>query len=129
GTSTINGNVTNQGGHQIRVAFTPAIFTGTVTNNGIFKNTATTITFAAQYFENGTFISDPADNFFSNVSIGENGAWVGGFGDRFILAGDLINSSTNKTGWQTSQAELRLTGGVNHHLSAMGTDLGIDFSG
>src|SRR5205823_3895334 len=64
GISTINGDIVNSAAHQIRVAYNPAIFTGLVTNNGIFKNTSTSITFAGTYIENGTFISDPADNFF-----------------------------------------------------------------
>ena len=129
GTTTINGNLTNQAGHQVRVAYNPAIFTGNVTNNGIFKNTSTTITFAGTYTENGTFISDPADNYFANILIGSAGSWVGGQGDRFILFGDLVGRALLPDKWQTDNAELHLTGGANHHLSIMGDDLGIDFSG
>src|SRR5205085_5060132 len=99
GVSTINGNVTNSAGHQIRVAYNPAIFTGNVTNNGIFKNTSTTVTFAGTYTENGTFVSDPADNFFNNVNIGSSGAWLGGVGDRFFVSGDFLNQSTKTTQW------------------------------
>src|SRR5213075_2844674 len=104
----------------LRVAYNPALFTGNVINNGIFKNTSTTVTFAGTYTENGTYISDPADNFFNNVSIGPDGAWVGAQGDRFIVSGDLLNSSDNKTGWQTSNAELRFTGATSHIVSVMG---------
>jgi hypothetical protein len=129
GFTTVIGNVTNNAGHQLKVAYNPAIFTGNVVNNGIFKNTSTTITFAGTYTENGTFISDPADNFFNNASIGGNGAWVGGFGDRFFVSGDLLNSSTNKSGWQTSEAELHFTGGLRHLLSVMAEDRGISFEG
>src|SRR5205814_495453 len=63
------------------------------------------------------------------VSIGQTGAWVGGHGDRFFLTGDFLNSSTNKTGWQTSNAELLFTGDANHLLSVLGNDLGIDYDG
>ncbi len=129
GFSTINANVTNAAGKQIRVAYNPALFTGNVTNSGIFKNTSTTITFAGTYTENGTFISDPADNFFSSVNIGEAGAWVGGIGDRFFISGDLLGSPTGKTSWQTKDAELHLIGGVNHRLSLPGNDFGRDFAG
>src|SRR5678815_890166 len=96
GFTTINGTVINSATRQIRVAYNPALFTGNVTISGIFKNTATTITFAGTYTENGTFISDPADNFFSSVNVGESGAWVGGVGDRFFLMGDLLSASKNK---------------------------------
>src|SRR5207248_1149821 len=112
GFSTINGTVTNAAGKQIRVAYNPALFTGNVSNNGIFKNTSTTITFAGTYTENGTFISDPADNFFNNVNISSSGAWVGGVGDRFFVSGNFLNQSTNTTQWDTVAAELHLiTGG------------------
>jgi fibronectin-binding autotransporter adhesin len=130
GTSTINGNVSNSAGKQIRVAYNPAIFTGNVTNNGIFKNTSTTVTFAGTYTENGTFISDPADNFFSSVNIGPGGAWVGGVGDRFFVSGDLLNHSTSATQWDTAAAELHLiSGGAGDVLQVNGKDLGISFQG
>lgn len=129
GFSTINGTVTNGSTRKIEVANNPALFTGNVTNFGILKNTKTSITFGGTYTENGTFISDPADNFFSSVNIGENGAWVGGVGDRFFLTGDLLSESKNKSGWQTAEAELRLMGGVRHLLSISGADRGTSFDG
>ena len=114
GFSTINGTLTNGATRKIEVANNPALFTGNVTNFGIFKSTKTSITFGGTYTENGTFISDPADNFFSDVKIGEQGAWVGGLGDRFFLSGDLLSSSTNKSGWQTAEAELRPRQPIRH---------------
>jgi hypothetical protein len=129
GFTTINGTVINAATRQIRVAHNPALFTGNVTNNGIFKNTETTITFAGTYTENGTFISDPADNFFSSVSIGDEGAWVGGWGDRFFITGDLRSTSKARSSWQTNLAELHLTGSVDHILSVAGEDRGVSFDG
>src|SRR5258706_3000549 len=129
GTSTINGNVTNSAGKQIRVAYSPAIFTGNVTNNGIFKSTSTTVTFAGTYTENGTFISDPADNFFRDVNIGPAGAWIGGIGDRFFVSGNFFNQSTS-TQWNTDDAELHLlAGGDGDVLQVNGRDLGVSFDG
>jgi len=129
GFSTINGTLTNGATRKIEVANNPALFTGNVTNFGIFKNTKTSITFGGTYTENGTFISDPADNFFSDVSIGQQGAWVGGLGDRFMVGGDLLSSSTNKSGWQTIEAELRFLSGANHMMSVLGEDLGKSYDG
>jgi hypothetical protein len=129
GFTTINGNVTNAATKQIRVAYNPALFTNNVVNNGIFKNTGTTITFAGTYTENGTFISDPADNFFNSVNIGPSGAWVGGVGDRFFVNGDLLGESTAKTAWQTADAELHFIGGIRHILSVLGNDHSISFDG
>jgi autotransporter-associated beta strand protein len=129
GFTTINGDVINESDRQLRVAYNPALFTGNVTNNGILKNTETTITFAGTYTENGLYISDPADNFFSSVSIGDEGAWVGGWGDRFFITGDLKSTSKAKSSWQTELAELHLIGGAEHVLSIAGADLGVNFDG
>ncbi len=124
GTTAINGDVTNQSGKTIRVAYNPAIFTGNVTNNGTFKTTATTVTFAGTYTENGTFVSDPATQNFQNLVIGSTGALVGGAGDVFNIAGDLLNHSKQKTGWDTRNAEIEFTGGGSHTLAWSGADLG-----
>jgi hypothetical protein len=129
GLTTINGDVINESDRQLRVAYNPALFTGTVTNNGIFKNTETTITFAGTYNENGLYMSDPADNFFSSVAIGNEGAWVGGWGDRFFITGDLRSTSKAKSSWQTELAELHLIGGAEHVMSIAGEDLGVSFDG
>ena len=48
-TTTVNGPVTNISGKTINVKYQPAIFTGNVTNNGTFKITGTTVTFAGLY--------------------------------------------------------------------------------
>jgi hypothetical protein len=129
GFTNVFGNVTNAAAHQIKVAYNPALFTGTVTNNGIFKITSTTTTFSGAYFENGTYISDPSDNFFNNVSIGSSGAWIGGAGDRFIVSGDLVGRALLPGAWQTEHAQLRFTGGADHLLSILGADSGANFEG
>src|SRR5258705_9999847 len=103
--------------------------TENVTNNGNLKNNATMNTLAGVYAENGAFTSDPADNFFSSVTVGPEGAWVGGVGDRFFVGGDLISRSGNKSGWQTSDAQLSLMGGIEHLLSIGGVDRGSSFDG
>ena len=55
GTTTINGNVTNENGQTITVAQNPAIFTGNVINNGggTFNTTNATATFAGGFTNNG----------------------------------------------------------------------------
>jgi hypothetical protein len=130
GFTTINGDVTNgTSQRKIEVAHNAALFTGNVINNGVFKNTEATITFAGTYTENGLYISDPADNFFSSVSIGDGGAWVGGWGDRFFVSGDLKSTSKARLDWQTNEAELHLIGGVDHLMSIAGEDRGASFDG
>jgi fibronectin-binding autotransporter adhesin len=130
GQSTINGDITNSPSRTIEVRYSPALFTGTITNNGIFKSASAQVTFSGTYIENGTFLSDPADNFFTDVSIGKNGAWAAGAGDRFFVAGDFLNQSTNPSVWDTTSAELHLiTGGVGDTLQLPGADLGPTFDG
>jgi hypothetical protein len=129
GTTTVNGNVTNAATRKVEVRYTPAIFTGTFTNNGIFKNTSAQVTFSGTYIENGTFLSDPADNFFQDAVIGVGGVWSGGLGDRFFVAGNLLNGSTAKKAWGTAAAELDFVGGGAHLFGAAGSDLGISFDG
>jgi hypothetical protein len=124
GTTTINGDVTNSAGKKIEVRYAPAVFTGNFTNNGIFKSTGATVTFTGIYTENGQFMSDPAENFFEDVIIGAGGAWSGGFGDRFIVSGNLINGSAAADQWETSTAELRFTGGGLHQYLSPSRDLG-----
>jgi fibronectin-binding autotransporter adhesin len=55
GLTTVNGPVTNEGGHTITVAQNPAIFTGLVTNNmtATFNVVNTTATFAGGFVNNG----------------------------------------------------------------------------
>jgi hypothetical protein len=124
GVTTVNGDVNNEKGNKVEVRYTPAIFTGTFTNNGIFKNTSAQVTFSGTYIENGTFFSDPADNFFASVAIGPTGAWSGSIGDRFFVSGDLMNGSLANDLWQTSQAELSFIGSGTHQYLTPASDLG-----
>ena len=68
--STINGPLTNASGGSISVSFNPAIFTGAVVNNGYVKSTGTTIIWAGGFTNNGTYLSDPAANYFSGLAVG-----------------------------------------------------------
>ncbi|MBE3135123.1 MAG: hypothetical protein IMZ55_16780, partial [Acidobacteria bacterium] len=126
GTATVNGPVVNALGARLAVAYQPAVFTHNVANYGEFKVTDTTVTFAGTYSEYGTYLSDPADNCFSDVSVGATGAFVGGAGDRFLVRGDLLSSSANATAWDTAEAELifQKSADRRHTLSVTGEDRG-----
>ena len=129
GFTTVQGSVVNSPGKQIKIAYDPALFTGNVTNNGVVKTTSTTVTFSGTYTEAGTFISDPSDNYFSNVNIVSGGAWVGGAGDRFFVSGSFVNQSTNSQHWDTHSAELHLLAGAADEFAVNGRDLGVSFDG
>jgi hypothetical protein len=87
------------------------------------------VTFTGSYTEGGVYISDPSDNFFTDVSIGAGGYWVGGVGDNFHISGDFVNNSEQNTLWNTDLASLFLTGAGNRDLFLAGSDFGSLFSG
>jgi len=126
GTATVNGPVTNEATGKIEVAYQPAVFTGDVVNNGEFKVTDTTVTFAGAYTENGVYTSDPADSYFQDVSVGASGAFVGGAGDRFFVRGDLLSSSAAAGTWNTVEADLifQPSGDRRHTMSVTSEDRG-----
>ena len=85
GPSEIYGNVINNSA--ITITNTTATFFNNVTNaaGGTIKTTSAISRFLATFINNGSFISDPSDNFFESLSMGPTGALIGGRGDHFIL--------------------------------------------
>jgi fibronectin-binding autotransporter adhesin len=92
-TSTLNGPVTNASAGTINVSYNPAIFTGNVINNGYVKSTSTTVTWAGGFTNNGTYHSDPAQNYFSSLANGPTGLVLGGAGDGFFVTGPLATNA------------------------------------
>jgi hypothetical protein len=93
--STVNGPVTNASAGTINVSYNPAIFTGNVINNGYVKSTSTSVTWAGGFTNNGTYHSDPAQNYFSSLANGPTGLVLGGIGDGFFVTGPLATNA----GW------------------------------
>ena len=91
-TSTVNGPVINASGGSISVSYNPAIFTGSATNNGFIKSTSTTVTWAGGLTNNGTYLSDPATNYFSTLANAATGLVKGGVGDTFFVTGPATNA-------------------------------------
>jgi hypothetical protein len=129
GLSTINGNVVNQAGHSMTVAYNPALFTGAVTNFGTVKISGTTVRFTGSYTENGVFNSDPATNYFTDLILGSTGYLLGGVRDQFFVAHNLLNASAQSNLWNTAQAGLFLKGGANHLMQLTGRDVGPSYTG
>ncbi|HSZ54408.1 MAG TPA: hypothetical protein VK797_02020 [Tepidisphaeraceae bacterium] len=127
--SSVLGSVSNTG--HINITSNTTTFYGAVTNNagGVIKVTTGTSRFLSTFTNNGTFSSDPATNYFQNLSVGAEGILLGGGGDQFIVSGDLITTSTRNTAWNTEQALLEFTGGENHTLAVSGTDQGPSYDG
>jgi len=124
GPSRIEGALTNEGSIEVRES--RADVRGPVTNLGILRVTDAEVHFEAPYTELGGYLSDPSDNYFTDLIIGTSGYLVGGVGDRFFVSGDLVSASTNNTSWSTEPAELIFRTGVDtlHSLSLTGTDFG-----
>jgi len=129
GTTTVSGTVTNQLGSQIETRHSTVLFLDDVTNFGVFKTTGANTTFAGTYTENGSYVSDPADNNFVDLLLGETGTLVGGVGDRFFVSGDLLSSSEAALVWNTVDAELRFDTGGDHTLEYTGADFGASSEG
>jgi hypothetical protein len=124
GPSQIEGALTNQGSIEVREARVDV--RGPVTNLGILRVTDAEVHFEAPYAEHGGYLSDPSDNYFTDLIIGTSGYLVGGEGDRFFVSGDLVSASTSNTSWSTEAAALIFHTGVDtlHSLSLTGSDFG-----
>jgi hypothetical protein len=129
GTTTVNGNVTNDTGSTMTIEYNPAIFTGSVVNNGTVFITQTTASFAGTYVDNGTTIHDPSTTYYTNWTIGSSGATTAGTGDVIAVTGNFINNSTQNTKWSTTAAELEFLGGSAHTMDVAGTDMGATTAG
>jgi hypothetical protein len=97
-----------------------------VTNLGLFKTTDAVVRFEAPFENDGAYVSDPSDNYFTDLIVGPTGYLVGGAGDRFFVSGDFISSSTQDTLWTTQEAYLEFRTGFDtlHAFHVTGADLG-----
>ncbi|HSZ54065.1 MAG TPA: choice-of-anchor tandem repeat NxxGxxAF-containing protein [Tepidisphaeraceae bacterium] len=145
-----SGGLTNAAGGQINVADVGTQFLGAVSNSGsiqitnntttffdpftnnaggTLKTTAATVRFLSSFTNNGIFSSDPADNYFTDLTILATGVLEGGAGDRFFISGDFLNSSAERNAWNTAQALVDLQGAAAHVLGVAGRDLGANGAG
>jgi hypothetical protein len=130
GPTTVYGDITNQATGKVQIAYNPAVIMGNVTNHGTVKITETTVTWAGNYTESGTYISDPAVNVITgDAVINANGNWIGGVGDEWRISGNFMNNSTQNMTWDTRSAAISLTGNVNHTFYLAGTDKGAEMTG
>ena len=131
GPANILGTVTNNNFMQTQGAATT--FFAPVTNSatGTIKNTSGTFNFLGGLTNAGAFVSDPADNFFTDLEVMDTGYLVGGVGDRFFVSNDFINQSLQNTQWSTGLADLIFESGIDgaHDVALAGLDLGDDFAG
>ena len=99
GNSSIFGGVTNNSGGQLTTygtspAGTIVTFYGAVTNSAgaLIQTNSSTARWLGGLNNNGTYISDPAANYFTGLSVGPSGVLQGGVGDQFFVTGPFTNA-------------------------------------
>jgi len=97
------------------------VVNASVINTGTVKVTNTTVQFTGTFTNNGAYVSDPADNFFTDLTVGASGYIQAGAGDRFFIAGSYASSSTKNTLFNVDGAELHFIGGGPHTYNVTGT--------
>jgi len=129
GESEVAGRLDNRG--TLRVTGARARFAGAVTNRGRIEITDAEVRFAAPYRGLGAYVSDPSDNYFTDLVIGTTGYLVGDAGDRFFVSGDFVSASTANTSWSTGEAYLEFRTGLDaqHTFHVTGADVGPDLAG
>jgi hypothetical protein len=120
----------NTNGASTVIAHSSAIFHSAVTNasGSTIKLTGGYATFMGDFYNNGSYISDPATNTFNTLALGPDGALVGGIGDEFIFGGDLLNYSTNAFVFDISQAAVSFAAG-SHTFALASADYGTNWLG
>lgn len=117
------GRVTNHYSGELNISI-DLTFTGPARNDGTIKVTDAEVHWEGGFTGDGLYISDPSDNYFTNLTIGENGYIIAGEGDRFFISNDFTNNSRMDQAWETSLAQLIFTGesGTAHEFTIAGMD-------
>jgi hypothetical protein len=130
GASTVTGHTDNLPGGLIHINGNPASFVGAVVNQGTFRVTNTSVDFAGPYIEQGAFISQGGNQYFTSLRVDPNGFLRGDANSRWFFSHDLQILSTRSTEWNTLGAELNfipaseVIAPTYHLLTVTGQDLG-----
>ncbi len=95
GNSSIYGSVNNASGGTLTTQGTSGnviTFYGAVTNSGYIKINGTTVSWLGGFTNSGTYINDPAANYFTGLAVGAGGLLQGGVGDQFFVSGPFTNA-------------------------------------
>lgn len=130
GPTNVIGDVANQAGATILVRNNQTLITGHTVNDGTIQTLQGTVIFEGGLTNNGAYLSDPSDNYFTDLSVSQTGYLVGEIGDNFLVSGNFVNNSTQNLLWNTNAASLTLTGVVaQQNMYLAGDDLGALTSG
>ncbi len=75
------------------------------------------------------YVSNPANNYFTNLTVGRNGYLVGGAGDQWFVSGNFVNNSLQNTSWSTGASSLFLNGTGTQQLLLAGANFGTSRAG
>jgi DNA-binding beta-propeller fold protein YncE len=140
GASSIFGSVNNVSAgtlHTIGAPATIVSFYGAVTNSassggvgggpaGYIKISGNAVRWLGGLTNNGIYVSDPADNYFTGLAVGTGGLLQGGDGDRFFVTSPFTNAGQIDLGGSSqivvdNGAGLYLQTGGNLELGASAT--------
>lgn len=129
GPTNIIGDVTNQSGATILVRNDQTLITGHTVNDGTIMTLQGKVVFEGGLTNNGAYLSDPSENYFTDLIVNQSGYLVGEAGDKFLVSGSFENYSLQDTQWNTRAANLTLTGVSLQNMYLAGDDLGALMSG
>lgn len=129
GPTNIVGNLTNQAGGTMLVRNDQTLVTGQGVNDGTIHTFKGTVIFNGGLINNGVYLSDPSNNYFTGLVVNDPGYLLGDTGDNFFISGDFVNHSLQNTLWNTSAASLFLNGTGDQNLYLAGSDLGALYAG
>lgn len=124
GLSSIDGAVTNTAMGSLILSSATASFNHHVTSAGTIENNEGHLHFLSGLTLNNLLITDPAETFFTDLIVREEGFIQAESGDHFWVAGNFENSSVMNTQWETSRAALLFHDGPNHVMEVVGLDHG-----
>ena len=115
--TNVLGAVTNA--NSLKITNNTTTFFGTITNaaSGTIQVTSGAARFLSTFTNNGTLITDPSTNYFTDLVVGPSGSISAASGDQYLVGGNFTNNSTQTGTWNTSGALLGFQGGVSHQLS------------
>ena len=129
GPTTIVGSVVNEAGGDLLVRNDQTLITGDLINHGTLRTIGGKVVYEGTFTNLGAYLSDPSENHFVDLVVGEHGYLAGEAGDRFIITGSLVNGSTESALWNTAAASLVFAGAGDRLLTLAGADLGLGSSG
>jgi hypothetical protein len=104
--------------------------TGDVFNHGTVNTTKAVVTWNGTFSNNGAYISDHAQQTFTDLNVNGNGFLLAASQDVFKIKNDFDNQSANASAWNTMAATLQFITGADksHNFYIAGADHGSTYN-